>query len=319
MSTAKTFDWNQFAVSAAGSPGGVAGIWGPDPLSESQMERYVRLIYDKTGIRISPQKKTLLANRLRRRIRETGLGDFEAYYRFLSNLPPHHPEWDAFYQEITTHETYLFRDENQWRWFREVFLKEVAAAVHAKQRSADLDIWSAACSTGDEAVTVMCCIAATIPSWEQWSIRVLGTDIGLGALEEAKAGIYDARAMRLVPEDYRRRFFLALPDGRWKVKPALLARITYRQHNLLHPLPTGAFDVVFLKNVLIYFDSQSKKRAVENVIARIKPGGYLVTGPADGVGEVGPQLVRQSAWLFRKVQNRPTAPSAKPPASTVGR
>lgn len=297
----KTFDWSQFDTSAANGLQGVASVWGPAPLSEAQMERYIRLIYDRTGIRISPQKRMLLANRLRRRIKETGLADFEAYYRYLSNLPAHHPEWDAFYQEITTHETYLFRDEHQWRWFREVFLKEVITAVTSNRRPRELDIWSAACSTGDEPVTIACCIAATVPGWESWAIRILGTDIGVGALEEAKAGVYDARAMRLVPEDYRRRFFIALPDGRWKVKPALLSRITYRQHNLLYPLPTGAFDVVFLKNVLIYFDAQSKRRTLENIVARIKPGGYLVTGPAEGVGDIGPEMLRQCAWLFRKV------------------
>ncbi|MCS7237066.1 MAG: protein-glutamate O-methyltransferase CheR [Thermoguttaceae bacterium] len=302
-----TFDWSQFDIAAQSGLAGVTSIWGPAPLSDAQMDRYTRLVYERTGIRISPQKKMLLANRLRRRIRETGLPDFEAYYRYLSNLPSGHPEWDAFYQEITTHETYLFRDENQWRWFRQVFLKEVQAAVTSKRRPRELDIWSAACSTGDEPVTIACCIAAVIPTWESWTIRILGTDIGLGALEEAKAGIYDARAMRLVPEDYRRRFFIPLPDGRWKVKPALLSRITYRQHNLLHPLPSGAFDLVFLKNVLIYFDAHSKRRALENLVARIKPGGYLVTGPAEGVGDVGPQMVRQCAWLFRKTPGPTTA------------
>lgn len=296
----KTFDWTQFSANSFGPAVNATGLWGPEPLSESQMQRYIRLIYEKTGIRISPQKKTLLANRLRRRMRELGLSDFEAYYRYLSNLPAHHSEWDAFYQEITTHETYLFRDEGQWRWFREVFLKEILASVHSKERPPELQIWSAACSTGDEPVTIMCCIAATIPAWEQWTIKLLATDIGIGALEEAKAGVYDARAMRLVPEDYRRRFFTALADGRWKVKPALLHRITYRQHNLLHPSPAGAFDIVFLKNVLIYFDSESKQRALHNVVTRIKPGGYLVVGPAEGVGDLGPQMTRYSAWLFRK-------------------
>jgi chemotaxis protein methyltransferase CheR len=276
-------------------------IWGPEPLSDVQMNRYIDLIYSRTGIRISPQKKTLLANRLRRRMRDTGISDFDAYYRYLSSLPAHHPEWDAFYQEITTHETYLFRDEVQWKWFREVFLQTVMAEANSKRRAPELDIWSAACSTGDEPVTILCCIAATIPNFERWSICILATDIGVGALEEAKTGIYDERAMRLVPQEYRRRFFTLLSDGRWQVKPALLKYIAYRQHNLLQPLSRGMFDIVFLKNVLIYFDAQSKKQVLANAISRIKPGGYLITGPAEGVGDVGPTMSRLGAWLFRKI------------------
>ncbi len=308
-------------VQTSGIPSalGWGAIWGPEPLSDVQMNRYIDLIYARTGIRISPQKKTLLANRLRRRMRETGIHDFDAYYRYLSGLPAKHPEWDAFYQEITTHETYLFRDEVQWKWFREVFLQGIIAEANYKRRSPQLDIWSAACSTGDEAVTIMCCIAATIPNYERWSIRILGTDIGIGALEEAKAAIYDERAMRLVPEDYRRRFFIRLPDGRWQVKPVLMKYITYRQHNLLYPLTSGMFDVVFLKNVLIYFDAQSKKQVVANVISRIKPGGYLITGPAEGVGDIGPTMSRVSAWLFRKTSEASKSKSAVAASTGFGR
>jgi chemotaxis protein methyltransferase CheR len=270
-------------------------------LNDAQMARYIELIYHRTGIRISPQKKTLLANRLRRRIRETGIADFDAYYRYLSSLPPKHPEWDAFYQEITTHETYLFRDESQWQWFREVFLREILSQVATNNRAPELEIWSAACSTGDEPATIICCIAATIPNFERWNIRILGTDIGIGALEEARSGLYDERAMRLVPEEYRRRFFTAAGNGLWRLKPELVSRITYRQHNLLQPLSIGMFDIVFLKNVLIYFDTESKKRVLHNVISRIRPNGYLVTGPAEGAGDLAPHMTRLGAWLFRKV------------------
>ena len=94
----------------------------PDQVSDAQFARYAELIHARTGIRVLPQKKILLSNRLRRRLRATRVSDFEAYYQHLKRLPQQHPEWDAFLQEITTHETYLFRDQVQWDWLRSVYL-----------------------------------------------------------------------------------------------------------------------------------------------------------------------------------------------------
>jgi chemotaxis protein methyltransferase CheR len=272
-----------------------------EQVTDAQLARYGELIYQKTGIRISPQKKMLLSNRLRRRLRETGITDFEAYYQHLRSLPPGHPEWNAFLQEITTHETYLFRDEVQWRWFREEYLARVAAEAQAGRRPRSLRIWSAACSTGDEVYTIACCIAATLLNYQQWNITILGTDIGAGAIAQAQAGVFGERAMRLVPEEYRRRFFVKAKDAAiWQAGSVLKQMVSFRQHNLLEPLRVAPFDLVFLKNVLIYFDPASKRRVLENVRALIKPGGMLITGAAEGVAEFLRDFERLNPWLYRR-------------------
>ncbi len=270
-------------------------------VSDAQLTRYADLIYTRTGIRVSPQKKTLLSNRLRRRLRETGIKDFEEYYQHLKRLRAEDPEWDAFLQEITTHETYLFRDEAQWEWFRKEYLTRCASEARAGKRPQSLRIWSAACSTGDEATTVACCIAACLPNFSQWKITILGTDIGIGALEQARAAVFGERSMRLVPEDCRRRFFTKAKDASiWQARPVLTAMTTYRQHNLMQPLRQAAFDLVFLKNVLIYFDAVSKKTVMENVRSQIKPGGLLVAGAAEGVSDLVRDFVRIHPWLYRR-------------------
>lgn len=276
-------------------------------VTDEELARYAELIYDRTGIRISPQKKTLLSNRLRRRLRETGEAGFAEYYRRLRRLQPKDPEWDAFLQEITTHETFLFRDEAQWEWFRKECLPGFAAAARAGARPRQLQIWSAACSTGDEAFTAACCIADGLPNHDQWQVRILGTDIGSGALQQARSGRFGQRAMRLVPESYRRRFFKAGGDG-WQASPVLARMISFRQHNLLDPLGAGPFDVVFLKNVLIYFAPDSKRRVMENVRAAVAPGGFLVAGPAEGIGDLVKDFVRVRPWLS---QRRATAQSGR--------
>jgi chemotaxis protein methyltransferase CheR len=271
-----------------------------EQVSDAQLARYADLIYTRTGVRVSPQKKALLSNRLRRRLRSTGIDGFEEYYRHLKRLPPHDSEWDHFLQEITTHETYLFRDQVQWDWFQTVFLPEFAAA----RRSGGLKylrIWSAACSTGDEAFTAACCIAACLPEVAGWKVQILGTDIGKGAVDQAKTGTFGERAMRLVPDSWKRSYFSKAKDADlWQAKPILTDMVAFRQHNLMEPLRERPFDLVFLKNVLIYFDRESKKRVIENVQTTLRAGGVLVAGTAEGAAEMLREFERVESWLLRK-------------------
>ena len=259
------------------------------------------MIYRRTGIRVDPQKKTLLSNRVRRRLRETGIKGFDEYYQHLTRLKADDPEWDQFLQEITTHETYLFRDKNHWQWFLQTYLPECAAEARAGKRPRTLRIWSAASSTGDEAFTAACCIAAGLPNAQQWQIRILGTDIGIGAVAQANAARFSERAIRLVPPEYLARYFSKDPNAnQWQARSALTSMVTFRQHNLLDPLRERPFDVVFLKNVLIYFAAASKQKVVENVRSLIQPGGLLVAGPAEGIGDLLKDYVRLQAWLYQR-------------------
>jgi chemotaxis protein methyltransferase CheR len=270
-------------------------------VTDEELRQFADLIYRRTGIRISPQKKLLLSNRLRRRLKQTGIEEFGEYFLHLRRLRDNDPEWDALLQEITTHETYLFRDDLQWEWFRTVFLAQRAAAARESHAPRSLRIWSAACSTGDEPLTAACCIAACLPDLSRWNIRILGTDIGLGALEQAKAAEFGPRAMRLVPEDYRRRFFAKTKDGEaWRALPMLTDMLSFRQHNLMEPLCERPFDLVLLKNVLIYFDPLSKTTVLHNVRAALVPGGLLMAGAAEGVADMLRDFQRMEAWLFRK-------------------
>ncbi len=279
----------------------IVPIGNLEQVSDEELRQFADLIYSRTGIRVSPQKKTLLSNRLRRRLRQTGIDGFAAYYEHLKRLPAAHAEWDAFLQEITTHETYLFRDEQQWVWFRDAYLDEVSAQVRAGTGPKTLRVWSAASSTGDEAYTAACCIAACLQNASQWSVQIVGTDIGTGAIEQARAGVFGERAMRLVPEDYRRRFFVKAKDAQlWQAKPTLSGMVSFRQHNLMQPLRDRPFDLVFLKNVLIYFDAASKETVVANVRAAIRPGGLLLAGAAEGITEYVRDFQRIQAWLYRK-------------------
>jgi chemotaxis protein methyltransferase CheR len=269
-------------------------------VTDAELSRYASLIYERTGIRVSPNKKMLLSNRLRRRLRGTGIDGFESYYRYLKDLRPNHAEWDAFLQEITTHETYLFRDEHQWEWLRNAFLPATVAAARSDKGRPSLRIWSAACSTGDEAYTIACCVAAAMPNRLAWSIDILGTDIGVGAIEQARGGAFGERAMRLVPPEYRRYFVRVKESWEWKAKPVLSGMTRFRQHNLMDLPAEKPFDLVFLKNVLIYFDAASKRTVLKNVGSVIRPGGLLVVGAAEGVGDLIKDYARVEPWLYQR-------------------
>ena len=270
-------------------------------VTDTELHQFADLIYRRTGVRISPHKKLLLSNRLRRRLKQTGIDTFGAYYGHLRRLRDTDLEWDALLQEVTTHETYLFRDDLHWDWFRGVFLAERAAAARQGKAPRSLRIWSAACSTGDEPTTAACCIAACLPDFTRWQIQILGTDIGIGALAQAKAAVFGRRAMQLVPDDYRRRYFVKSRDADvWTALPSLTDMLAFRQHNLMEPLCERPFDLVLLKNVLIYFDPLSKTTVLHNVRAALRPGGMLVAGAAEGVADMLRDFQRMEPWLFRK-------------------
>lgn len=272
-----------------------------EQVTDAQLASFADLIYGRTGIRVSPQKKMLLSNRLRRRLRETQIASFGDYYKHIVRLKPSDAEWDALVQEITTHETFLFRDESQWNWFRRNYLASCASGKPPGGEKQTLRIWSAACSTGDEPYTIACSIIGSLLTWKQWKIRVLGTDIGLGALEECREATFSERSMRLVPEDFKNRYFTKLAAAPlWKAKPVLTELVAFRQHNLLNRLCEPPFDIVFLKNVLIYFDAASKKRVMEHICAAVRPGGLLVTGAAEGVSEYLREFNCLQSWLHQR-------------------
>ncbi len=140
-----------------------------------------------------------------------------------------------------------------------------------------------------------------MPEFAKWKIRILGTDIGKGAVEQASTAVFGERAMRLVPDAYRRCYFSKAKDADiWQAKPILTEMVAFRQHNLLDPLREPPFDLVFLKNVLIYFDPASKKQVIANVRAMVRPGGMLVAGTAEGVVDLLRDFQRIESWLLRK-------------------
>lgn len=284
-----------------------------DLVTAIQLANYAKLILKVTGIRVSPQKRMLLSNRIRRRLKATGIKSYQAYYEQLCKLKVDDPEWDAFLEEITTHETYLFRDEAHWKWFREQYIPELSKAAAGGKRKKELRIWSAACSTGDEAYTIASCIANGLTNCSQWKIEIVGTDIGVGAVDSAQNAKFGTRAMRLVPDGIRKRFFQKQgKEDIWVPKPELTRWTSFRQHNLLEPPKMKPFDLIILKNVLIYFDDNAKQTTIEHLCKLLQPGGVFITSAADNAARyLLTELDKQTPWMFHKPELAKTSDSKR--------
>ncbi len=269
-------------------------------LTDEEYAKFCGLIYRTAGIRIADNKRVMVSNRVRRRLRATGIAGFKEYYAFLTS-PAGAGEMPEFLDAITTNETYFFRDSQHYRWLGDEFLPELAhqAALHKHPKR--LRIWSAACSTGEEPYSMAIEVLEKRPVLAGWKIQILGTDISRAALAEARAGRYDARAVRLVDVPRRLAFFDEDPAaGRWTVRPDVKALVAWKPHNLLAPLVAEPFDCIFIKNVLIYFDKESKQVVVKNLVGALAAGGYLVVGPTEGVYNMLDPLGRVKPWLYRK-------------------
>jgi chemotaxis protein methyltransferase CheR len=284
----------------AASPARRANAMSHIELTDDEYAKFCWLIYRTSGIRIADNKRVMVGNRVRRRLRATGIASFREYYVFLTS-PAGAGEMPQFLDEITTNETYFFRDMQHYQWLGNEFLPEIARLAALRKHPRRLRLWSAACSTGEEPYSMAIEILEKRLIFAGWNIKVVGTDLSGAVLADARAGRYDARAVRHVVPARRLAFFDEdTVAGRWNVKPDVKAMVTWKLHNLLSPLKDDPFDCIFIKNVLIYFDKDSKQVVVKNLIEALAGGGYLVVGPTEGVYNMLDSLVKVKPWLYQK-------------------
>ena len=282
-----------------------------EELSPVEFAKFRDYIYATAGICLGDHKRTLVSNRIRRRLKATNRTDFGDYYKFLVS-PAGRDELPSFLDEITTNETYFFRDRYQYDWLKTKFLAEVVEEAKAGKRMKSLDFWSAASSTGEEPYSIAMSVAEGLALQKEWRVRILGTDLSNAVLAEGGQAIYDDRSLQLVTETERRRYFDPNKDaaGPWAVKSDIKKMVTLQSHNLLSKPKGGPYDCIFIKNVLIYFDDSSRVVVVEHLLSALKPGGYLVVGPSEGIFKMLGSMERVQPWLYRKPMNATGLPTS---------
>jgi len=237
-------------------------------ISTAAFEQIRSYVHRTAGIQIGAEKKSMVIGRLWRRLEKFGCETFEEYLAFVRSSEGA-SERATMLDLLTTNETYFFREPAHFELLRRKIIPE--------QGGQKLRVWCGASSTGEEPYSLAMVLAdCRAPgSWE-----VFASDISGKVLEQARAGIYRMERLEYLPTDYLKRFCLRGTDefeGKFAIAPALRKQVRFAQHNLLEPLDDSeGFDVVFLRNVLIYFDQPTKQKVLDNVMRALRPGGWLI-------------------------------------------
>ncbi|NOQ77497.1 MAG: SAM-dependent methyltransferase, partial [Methylococcaceae bacterium] len=234
------------------------------PITVKEFEQFRHLIYDHAGIALAPEKKVMVASRLAKRLTYFGLSSYGQYFQ-LATSRDYPDEFQMMVNILTTNETYFFREPKHFEFFRDSILKP--------WRGDKFRIWSAASSTGEEAYTLAMVMAETL-GMRPW--EVFASDLSTRVLDTATQGVYLMDRLEHMDPALLNKYCLKgvrSQAGFFRVDEKLRSRARFEQVNLMKPLPKtiGQFDVIFLRNVLIYFDQETKKHVVERIASALKP------------------------------------------------
>jgi len=263
------------------------------PITDQEFALFQRLIYNLAGISLSDAKRVLLVGRLGRRLEHHGLATYTQYYRLLaSGEQP--DELQQMVDLLTTNETYFFREPQHFDFLRDVAVKE-------RNDPYAFRAWSGASSSGEEAYSMAMVLAEhrLDGPWE-----VFGSDISLTVLARAQAGVYTQDRISGIPPAYLRKYCLKgvrSQQGKLLIDSGLKQRVRFAQINLTQPINgVGDFDVIFLRNVMIYFDAETKRKVVDNMLPHLKPGGYFIVGHSESLHGITNRLQPVRPTIYRQ-------------------
>jgi chemotaxis protein methyltransferase CheR len=238
-------------------------------------------IYRRTGIWFTDASLYLLQKRLSPRARELSFDSFQKYFYFLQYDPRADGEFDVIYDLVTTNETYFFREPAQFAAFVEEIVPELVSAKGVKK----IRIWSAGCSSGEEPYSIAMLLQEA--GWlDRASFEIFGSDLNQQVLARARKGHYREAAFRSTDPTLREKYFARQADGSWHIADSIRNRVSFGRVNLYDEARVavlGSLDVIFCRNVIIYFDDASKKSVVRNFYNRLLDGGYLLLGHSESL------------------------------------
>ena len=266
----------------------------PAPIADQEFALFQRLIYKIAGISLSDAKKILLVGRLSRRLKQYELATFTQYYRMLAS-GEHPDEVQIMVDLLTTNETYFFREPKHFEFLRDEIIRKRTSASPFR-------VWSAASSSGEEIYTLAMVLAESLPNapWE-----VVGSDISTRVLEKAATGHYSLDRTDGIPPGYMAKYCLKgvrSNAGTFLIAPELRKKTSFCQINLINPITAniGEFEVIFLRNVMIYFDLETKAKVVHNLLPRLKSGGHLIIGHSETLNGITDRVEAVRPTIYRK-------------------
>lgn len=282
--------------------------FAPDiPMSPDEFRLLRDFVYQHCGLNFTEDSKYLLEKRLGKRLQHHHLKSYKDYYYLLRYNQNKDQELSEVVDLLTTNETYFFREDFQLRSFTEEILPEIR---RRKERDGDrrLRIWSAGCSTGEEPYTIAMLLLEQ-PDFADWQIDIIGTDISQRVLQIARKGVYGESSFRVTPPEMRRRYFTEV-DGKHRIVDRAKNLVTISHLNLFDAPRVGLLgrmDVVFCRNVIIYFDLAAKKRVIESFFQRLRPEGFLLLGHSESLMNVTNAFVLRH-FVHDMVYQRPALP-----------
>ncbi len=245
---------------------------------------YQALVYREAGINLSDQKRALLVGRIGPRLRTLSLPSFEAYYDLVT---ADRDELVRMLDAVCTNETHFFREPKQFAFLENELIPSWRHAAEAGHRRREVRVWSAGCSTGEEPYSIGMSLLAHLPDWKH---EIVATDLSTKALDRAKGGIWPMERLAQIPAHYRKPFLLrgvGLKEGYFAARDELHSLIRFGRVNLHHesyPV-VGKFDAIFCRNVLIYFDAETKRRIIHRLLDRLEPHGLLFLGHSESLNQ----------------------------------
>lgn len=257
-------------------------------ISPEEFKQLRDFVYDKCGIYIADNRKYLLENRLRNRLKHLNLKSFSEYYYYLQYDAQKRQELNKLFEVVTTNETSFFRNPPQLKVFQENVLKEVIDEQRKKGQK-KIRIWSAGCSTGEEPYTMAIQLHEALRTEiNSWDIRITANDLSEAVLASARRGVYTEYALRTTPKEIIPKYFTE-EDGKFKVKPELKKLISFGQINLSDRMQLKRVErsnIVFCRNVIIYFDDAMKKNVINSFYDNLLPGGFLLIGHSESLHNI---------------------------------
>ena len=273
-------------------------------LSGQSFSRFSEFITRETGIRMPPGKLPMLQSRLQRRLRQLNLDSLEDYQRHLFQSPNTDQEWIEFINLITTNKTDFFREPKHFDYLTQ---RALPSFGQAKTGSWHCHLWCAGCSSGEEPYTLSMVLAEYAARHPGFEFSILGTDISTRVLNQARDAIYEEVKVDPVPDEYRHRYLMRSRDRRralFRVVPELRQRVRFGRLNFmsenygLHE----KFDIVFFRNVMIYFEKDTQQQVLTRLCAQLRPGGYLFAGHSESLVGFDLPLQQMATSVYRRLR-----------------
>ena len=255
-------------------------------ISSEEVERFCDFLYRRTGLSFSDSKRYFIDRRLEERIAATGSPSFQAYFSLLRADADH--EIEFLINSFTVNETYFYREDHQLRCMTSNLL---GAIVEQRPPGSTIRIWSIPCSTGEEPYSIALWLMENWPQVDNYNVEIVGSDIDTRALRAAAEGIYGDRALMRLSRGIVDRYFKPVADSKHEIDEGLRNSIEFTRANVIDPKDMARyrdFDLIFCRNVLIYFDDASRRQAAENLYDCLRPGGYICLGHSESMSRISP-------------------------------